>query len=367
MKIEVKRKDFLEPLGVVQHVSERRATQPILSHVLIRTDEKDLTLFATDLEVFVKVRGKCEKAEKIEIAVPARELYELIKELDTEKIEIESKNGSVSIKAQKGNYRMNSIPASQFPLPPEKEFSDLVFLSSADLLSLIEKTAFAASNDESRYVLTGILVEIEKGFTRFVASYGHRLAMFERQVENTHSEHKFILPKNAVSDIKRVLPSVKKGFEIKVTEEDVLFWSEDVEIWVKTIQEEYPNWRDVIPSDDELVSRCIVKVPEFKKCLKRASLFASSKFPYVNISVESGKVIIESESDELGSCVEEIDADTSGKTKEKIALSVKYLQDAISSLDSPLASIKIFGDTSPCVVEPVSGEGALNLIMPLKL
>ena len=368
MRMEIKRKDFIESLGVVQHVAERRATQPVLSHVLIKAEGKTLTLFATDLEVFVKVKGKCEKADGLEVAVPARELYELVKELDADKIKVESKNGSVSISAQKGKYRINGISPSQFPSPPEKDFSRVGFLSSQNLQSLIEKTAFATSTDESRYVLTGVLVELGKGFTRFVASDGHRLSLFEIQMEeDTSEEQRFILPKNAVSDIKRVLPSVKDGFEIKVSDEDVLFSSENIEIWVKTIQEEYPNWRDVIPSDDELVSRCIVKVPEFRKSLKRASLFASSKFPYVNLSVEQGRILIESESDELGSCSEELDADTTGKTTEKIAISVKYLQDALSALDSPLASIKIFGDTSPCVVEPVSGEGATNLIMPLKL
>jgi DNA polymerase-3 subunit beta len=363
MKLELKRKEFLEVLGQVQHITERRAHQPILSFVLIKADEKNqLTLLATDLEVFVKAKSKCEKSSNLEIALPAKELYELVKEIDSEKIEVEVKNGTTELRTKSGKYFIHSLPSSQFPYPPEGEFFSIASMSSATLYELFEKTAFAASSDESRYVLTGVLVEISKSEIRLIASDGHRLATYSVENENSQ-ETKFIIPKNAVSDLKKILPS-QKIVEIKQNEGVVLISSPDISIWIKTISEEYPNWRAVFPKDEE-VSRCIVKSQEFKKALKRVGIFASSKFPYVILEVDKGKVILRAESDELGSSEEEIDADTYGE--EKIALSLKFLQDAISSIDSPLVSIKIFGQTSPCLIQPVGGKGAENLIMPIKL
>ncbi len=370
MKIEVKRKEFLESLGFVQNVAERRTNQPALSCVLLKSIGKDLWIFATDLEVFAKVKAKYEKKEdKFEIALPAHQLYELVKELESEKIEIEIQNstGIIRSKEGKGNYKIHGLPHSQFPTLPEKNFSPTYRISSSDLYDLIEKTAFAASSDESRYVLTGILAQLENGIVRFVASDGHRLAFYEVENETTETETQFILPKNAVSDIKKIIANYQKDFEISVGESEVLLSSEDVTLWIKTIQEEYPDWRSVIPSDDDVVIRCIVKSQELKKSLKRASLFAPSKFPYVTLAPSSTKLVIKSQSDELGSMEEELDSDTTGKDEIQIVLSTKYLQEALSAIDAPLTSLKIFGAESPCVIEPVSGKGATSLIMPIRL
>ncbi len=336
-----------------------------MSHVLIKSSDKDLWLFATDLEVFIRAKSHCVQSSGFSAVIPAGELYELIKELDSEKVEFEGQDGSVLIKCREGKYRLQVLSPTQFPIPPEKSFSKVISISSGDLQNLIEKTAFAASQDESRYVLTGVLVEIDKDVIRFVSSDGHRLAMFEREHEGAE-ERKFILPKNAVSDIKRILASQSRVFDILSAEDEVLLRSDEISMWIKLITEEYPNWRDVIPSDDEVRARIILKTNELKKSLKRANLFASSKFPFVILEPKAGKLVVEAETDELGAMHEEIDADVSGD-EIKIALSIKYIQDALSTMETSLTSIKLFGESSPCIVEPVSGEGALNLIMPIKI
>lgn len=364
--IEVKRKEFIEKLGMIQHITERRTNQPILSHVLIKTDGREVEFFVTDLEVFVKAKNPVLKGHKFEIALPARELYELARELDSETLNFEVKDGKVEIRAKEGIYQMNSLSASQFPYPKEKDYEYVATLPAKDLYELIEKTAFAASSDESRYVLTGVLVEMLQGSCRFIASDGHRLSYFELQ-EDIKSDVTFILPKNGISDIKRILSSYQKGFSIYVSEDEVKLESDDISLWIKTIQEDYPNWREVIPSEKDIITQAIVKTQELKKSIKRASLFASSKVPYVVINPSDGKVIIQAESEEVGAMTEEIDGDVSGDKSIKVAVSIKYLLDAINSVDSPLISIKISGDSSPLIVSPVGGKGATNVIMPIRL
>lgn len=364
--IEVKRKDFIETLGMIQHITERRTNQPILSHVLIKSDSKDIQFFVTDLEIFVRARSTISKGGKFETALPARELYELAKELESETIKFEITDGKVEIKAKEGKYQINVLSPSQFPLPKEKEYSYISTLPAKDLHELIDKTAFAASSDESRYVLTGVLVEIDSGYCRFVASDGHRLAFFEKQ-EETKQNISFILPKNGISDIKRMLTTYQKPFELYYEKDEVLLKSEDISLWIKTIQEDYPNWKDVIPSEKDIVSQSIVKTQEIKKSIKRASLFASQRFPYVVLTPQEGKLVVQAESEELGSMKEELDSDTSGEKDIKVALSIKYLLDAINSVDSPLISIKISGESSPTVVSPIGGVGATNVIMPIRI
>lgn len=367
MKIEVKRKDFLETLGQIQHVTERRAHQPILSHVLIKAEGEDITFFATDLEVFVKAKSKCISYGNFEIALPAKELYELIREIESEKISIEILDGKTEIKSKEGKYRLNSISPSQYPLPPEKEWVNITTLPAQTLITLIEKSSFAASQDESRYVLTGVLTEFLSNSIIFVASDGHRLAYFEVPHE-VEREGKFVIPKNAIQDIKKILVG-RQNISVKFSEGTLFLSSEkgDISIWIKVIDEEYPAWREVIPSDKDMICQCVVKREELKKTLKRLSIFAGSKFPFVSVEVRDGKAIWRSESDELGFSEEEIDADVSGKVPFRIALSIRYLQDALSSIDSSLVSIKIFGEMSPLCVDPVGGTGAKNLIMPIKL
>lgn len=364
--IEIKRKEFIETLGMIQHVTERRTNQPILSHVLIKSDSKEIQFFATDLEVFVRASGRFSKGAKFEIALPAKELYELAKELESENLKLEIQDGKVEIIAKEGRYRLNSISSSQFPIPKEKEYSYIANIPAKDLHELVEKTVFAASSDESRYVLTGVLVELVDGYCRLVASDGHRLAFFEK-AEEIKNNSTFILPKNAISDIRRILGTYQKPFEIYADKEEVLLKSEDISFWIKTIQEDYPSWRDVIPGEKDIISQSIVKTQEIKKSIKRASLFASSKFPYLVLSPTDGKMLVQAESEELGLMKEELDSDVSGKKEIKIALSIKYLLDAINSVDSPLTSIKITGESSPVIVSPVGGPGATNVIMPIRL
>jgi len=169
-------------------------------------------------------------------------------------------------------------------------------------------------------------------------------------------------------DIKKILQG-KQNISIKFSEGTLFLSSEkgDISIWIKVIDEEYPAWREVIPREQDMVCQCIVKSQELKKTLKRTQIFASSKFPFVSIEIREGKTIWKSESDELGFSEEEIDADVSCKVPFRIALSLRYLQDALSSIDSSLVSIKIFGEERPLLVEPVGGTGAKNLIMPIKL
>lgn len=364
--MEIKRKEFIEVLGMIHNVTERRTNQPILSHVLIKSDSKEIQLFATDLEVFVKASGKFSKGAKFEIALPAKELYELAKELESENLKLEIQDGKVEITAKEGKYRVNSLSPSQFPLPKEKEYNYIATISAKDLYELTEKTVFAASSDESRYVLTGVLVELADGYCRFVASDGHRLAFFEKP-EEIKNNATFILPKNAISDIRRILGTYQKPFDILGEKEEVLLKSEEISLWIKTIQEDYPNWRDVIPTEKDIISQSIVKTQDLKKSIKRASLFASPKFPYVVLTPTDGKLLAQAESEELGFMKEELDSDVSGEKDTKVAISIKYLLDAINSVDSPLISIKISGESSPVVISPVGGSGATNVIMPIRL
>lgn len=363
--MEVKRKDFIEALGMIQHVTERRTNQPILSHVLIRSDGGELELFATDLEIFVRTKGRVSKSGNLEVALPARELYELARELESDVLRFTLVDGKVEIRAKEGKYHLNSLSPVQFPVPKEREYTHVTTLSARDLYELIDKTAFAASSDESRYVLTGVLVEVLDGYCRFVASDGHRLAFFEVPA-STSENASFILPKNSISDIKRILTSYQKPFEVLVERDEVLLRSEDISFWIKTIQEDYPNWRDVIPSERDIVSQCVLKAQELKKSSKRASLFASSKFPYMTLMTTEGKLVIQAESEELGFMTEELDADVSGEST-KIAISIRYLMDAVNSVESPLLSIKISGEFSPVVISPIGGKGSTNVIMPIRL
>ena len=367
MKVSAKRKDLVEILSVVQSIAERRTVHSIYRHSLLRAEDSTLTFFSTDGEVFLKISGKGNVVEPGDVLFPAREVYELVREIEKDEIEIQSAESVVLLKTQNAEYKIQTLSSGEFPPPPQDEdYSKATKLKADDLDELIEKTIFATSTDESRYVLTGVLVEFEKGVCRFVASDGHRLSYYEKECE-VENEGKVILPRAGINDIRRIVSSMPTDFEIFISEKITKFEGKGITLWVTNISEEYPDWRAVVPDPTGYVAKITASTTELKRAFKRASLFATSKLPYVKLTTEKGKLKIEAEAVELGKSTEWVDVDLDGKDGVQMSFSVKYLLEAIGTIDAPLTPIKIYDETSPCVIEPVGGPGAKGLVMPMKV
>ena len=364
MELEIKRKELFEGVNIAQAISEKKSVVPILSYMLISAQGDSVQISATDLEVFVKLKIPCSVRKEGEISVVSRKLYEILREMEFYSLKLSVQKYKISINSGSVVCEIVSLPSSEFPKVDDSGFSKIFTISSQDLRDLLDKTTFAAAPpEESRYALTGILIEVERGKVNFVASDGHRLSLCGKEIK-TDAQKTFLISKSSADEIRKVVSVDNVDFEIFISSKASLFTCKNVSVWVKFLDEEFPKYKDVIPQDFK--TKIVVKTPELKRVVRRASVFSSSKFSVVKLDVKKGTLKVSAESPEFGRSEESVDADISGQDIQ-IHMSTKYLLDSVSAIDAPLVSIKISGDMSPCVVEPSGGFGATGVIMPVRL
>ena len=208
MKFKTKVEDFANKLGLVQGISERRATMPVLSHILLNVKGNKIEISATDLETTINTWCDAQVQKEGSLAVPARKLYEIIKELPDEEIEVEElANHWVEIKTSTAEFKIAGLPSEDFPLIPELHSDNLFSVQSSVIEDMISKTIFAVSPDELRRNLAGIFVENSEDNTlRLVATDGHRLSIVEKKIEGGIKFDKgFVVPKKGVAELRKVL------------------------------------------------------------------------------------------------------------------------------------------------------------------
>ena len=211
MHFELEKREFLRGLSLIQSITGRKTTLPILSHVLMEWDQNAFFLTVTDLETGIREKLHATVQHEGKASVSAKKLYEIVRELPEEKIQIEKKeNHWITVKCGKSTFNLAGLDPEEFPSLPTYKEDFFSKISSNQLLEMIEKTAFAASNEESRYHLNGIFFfqkkQAGKEILRMVATDGHRLSLIDREGQSIRGIEKgIIIPKKGILEIKKIL------------------------------------------------------------------------------------------------------------------------------------------------------------------
>lgn len=362
MEFEVERKELQGVLGVAQGISDRRSILPILSNVLLGTKGELLNVEATDLEVFLSFKVQAEVKEEGETCVNARKLYEITKEIDEDTLKLKVLRDLLVVQTERGQYELPTMPTTDFPRIEDSKLEDACEVGADVLEDLVDKTLFATATETSRYALTGVLVEGEEGILRLVASDGHRLSMCESKVERCRN-FKILVPRSGMSELRRT-SAISDIMKVKISANSAKFESKLASVHTKLIEEEFPDYREIIP--DAFKMTFVTKTKDMIKAVRRVAVFSPSKLGVVNMEIGGGKAYLACESSEFGQGKEYILGDTRGE-RTKIAFSSRYLIDALNAVNSELVSLRISGEASPCLIEPVGGFGAAGVVMPVRL
>jgi DNA polymerase III subunit beta len=355
-------------LQAVQNVVSNRTTLPILSNVLLRAEGDKLELTATDLDVTIACSVEAKVKKPGASTVPVKKLFGIVRELGNSEIDLEVDDKNVcSIRSGASFYKINGLSADEFPPMPKFKEDKKVELPQEKVRGMMKKTSFAISTDESRYVLNGIFISLKDHKMTMVATDGRRLALVDEEVDvSEKSQGEFIAPAKAVGELNRLLQD-KGNVEIRYTDNQASFTLKDekngsVLIVTKLIEGNYPNYRQVIPT--EVKERVSLVREEFLHALRRAEIMTSDKSNSVKLTFGKNNLAITANSPEVGEARESIAINYKGKEM-SIAFNPKYMIDPLNALANDEVFVELIDELSPGVLK-INGP-FLYVVMPMRL
>jgi DNA polymerase III subunit beta len=368
MNLTISKEQIMNGLQAVQNVVSNRTTLPILSNVLLRAEGDKLELTATDLDVTIACSVEAKVKKPGSSTVPVKKLFGIVRELGNSEIDMEVDDKNVcSIRSGASFYKINGLSADEFPPMPKFKEDKKVELPQEKVRGMMKKTSFAISTDESRYVLNGIYISLKDHKMTMVATDGRRLAMVDEEVDvSEKSQGEFIAPAKAVNELNRLLQD-KGNVEIRYADNQASFTLKDekngsVLIVTKLIEGNYPNYRQVIPT--EVKERISLGREEFLHALKRAEIMTSDKSNSVKLTFGKNNLAITANSPEVGEARESIAINYKGKEM-AIAFNPKYMIDPLNSLANDEVFIELIDELSPGVLK-INGP-FLYVVMPMRL
>lgn len=363
MKLKVTKTSLLEGLQMVQNVVSIRSTLPILSNVLLAAEEGKLWLTTTDLEVGVRCGIEADIQKKGTTTLPARRLASIIRELPDKTIEIDvDDNDIATFRCNSSFFKIIGLSKDEFPAISKPEGKYCYHLGQGAFKEMLRKTSYAASTDETRYVLNGVLLSFSGNNLIMVATDGRRLALVEHEVEfPKEAEADIILPSKAVTELLHTLEDDGE-LNVYVDENKITFEFGDVLIASKLIDGTYPNFRQVIPSHCE--ERVTIERESLLTALKRVSLLTTDKSNATRLTFAKNKVTISTNTPDVGEARETIPIKYTGK-EITVAFNPEYMMDPLRNLSNDEIFIELTDDLSPGVMK--CDIPFLYVLMPMRI
>ncbi len=368
MQIRAKREVFLDALYWSQSTVERRNTMPILANVLVETHGDRIRLTGTDLEVGVRASLDGEIIAAGSVTVDARKLYEIVRELAEEFIDLKRlDNDRVEIQSGKSVFKMVGLDAHEFPAFVSSEEAERKQCPALALKEMIDKTIFSISTDETRSNLNGALLhEMEDNRVRMVTTDGHRLSLVQREIGPLSLEKGVIIPRKGLAELRRLLEdpgedTVSLGFAGNM----VFAWKGDVEMSIRLIDGEFPDYDKVIPADNK--NQADVVQATLFRALRRVSLLSSDRFRGVRVELGGGAIGISANNPDLGEAAEEVDAEYDGDHI-IIGYNAQYLLDILNVMEQgDHVEMALMDDESPTVMRRSGDDSLLYVVMPMRI
>ena len=371
MKISIERNKFLNTLLHVQNIVEKRNTIPILSNILVTTNQSNIIISATDMDMTITETIECSIIEEGSFTTPAHILYEIVKKIsEGSQIELISNDGNkLSVRSGKSKFTLPCLPENEFPKIDNQSLENEFFINPQKLRDLIDKTKFAMSTEEARYYLNGIYlhsVELEgKKKFRAVATDGHRLAKVENDMPTgTDNIPGVIVPKKTINEIRKLIDDIDHDVQISLNESKIIFTINKIVISSKLIDGSFPDYEKVIPLNND--KEFSVKKEIMYNAVDRVSTMSSEKSKSVKLTILNNMISLSSNSADIGSGAEDIDIEYSGSDIE-IGYNAKYLLEIINQIKGEKIIFKLFDSSSPTIIQDQKNVDTLYILMPMRV
>jgi DNA polymerase-3 subunit beta len=371
MKISCSQEDLNRGLAVVGRAVATRAVLPITNNVLLATENSQLKLAATNLEIAITCWIPATVEEQGTITIPARLVTDFVNSLPNERIDLNmpAKSQTVELTCARYEAHISGLDPADFPPIPKVEDGLTIKVKPEELRQAINQVAFAAASEESRPVLTGVYADFSGDQLTLAAADGFRLAVRKLTLENVVDENlAVIIPARSLAELNRLISEQTEPVEITISSKknQVIFKLRSVEVVSQLIQGTFPNYDQLIPQ--EHTTRAVVKLSDFLRATRSASIFARDGSGIVRLQITpksgNGKITISARAEEIGDNLGEIDAEVEGD-EAKIAFNSRYLTDVLGILTEDEVALEATTSSSPGVLRPVGQDNYIHVVMPM--
>ncbi|MBI5296864.1 MAG: DNA polymerase III subunit beta [Chloroflexi bacterium] len=376
MKVTVLQENLARGLSTVSRAVSPRSTLPVLSNILIASDEGRLRLSATNLELGITCWIPARIEQEGSTTVPSRTFGDLINTLPVDQVQLslDVQTQSLHVHGGTSNNDIKCIDAQEFPPLPVPDMDGAVQINVADFKEMIQQVTFAASSDEARPVLMGVLVTVEKDQITMAAADGFRLSVRKATLSNpAQSPITAIIPARALNELARVAGDGEESIYMVMPKGrgQVLFRVKDVEVVSQLIDGTFPDYHQIIPRNYK--SRTLVSTTAMLKACKQAEIFAREGSNVARLDIKSAQgemqpseVEISATSEETGKNETIVEATVDGGSM-LIAFNVKFLREALEAVKTPNVAMETSGPNAPGVIRPVGDDDYIQVIMPMHL
>ncbi|MBL4762693.1 MAG: DNA polymerase III subunit beta [Gammaproteobacteria bacterium] len=366
MKFTSNRDTLLKPLQQIIGAVERRQTLPALGNILLRTTETGLTLTATDLEVELVATVDNEIITQGEITLPARKFLDIIRALpENAVLDFELDNEKIHIKSGRSKFILATLPAAEFPVLDDFKGSSAFSVKEEDFKKLIEKTGFAMAQQDVRYYLNGLMIELDDNKVRAIATDGHRLAICAVEANiSSETGQQVIVPRKGILELARLLVSTDNSISIELSANHIRVNLDGIRFTSKLIDGRFPEYKRVMPADaDKLVT---INRDVLKQALTRASILSNEKYRGIRLQFSTGNLSMQANNPDQEEAEEEIEITYDNQDVE-IGFNVNYLLDVLSVTEGDEIKINLKDGNSSALIEDSTKTTGQYVIMPMRL
>jgi len=374
MKLTVSQTQLAHGLGIVTRAVSPRSTLPVLGNILIATDEGRLRLSATNLELGITAWIGARVEEEGSTTVPARIFTDLVSTLPGDKVNLALNTRTQTLNIQSGtsNFDIKGISAEEFPPMSSPDLSTGVELNVSDFKEMIQQVSFAASGDEARPVLQGVLMEITGNQLSLAATDGFRISVRSAEISTSVSSPvKVIIPARSLSELARIAVNGDETVTMVVPPDrgQAIFHLKDAELITQLIEGKFPDYKAIIPHSFK--TRTVISTAEFLKACRQAEIIAREGNYVIRLTLQPqedgpGTVEFSTQSEEMGSGEVIVDANIEGPEL-VIAFNVRFMSEVLEVIGSPNTVLETNANNTPGMISPVGSETYQHVIMPMHL
>src|SRR6476620_7266942 len=363
LRITVSKDELAAKLGVVARGVSTRTTVLVLGGIQLRAEAGQLHLAATDMEVSLRATVEAQVADEGTVVVPGKLLLDIARSLPDSDVTIEHKpeEAVVVVTAGTANYRLHTYSSEDFPRLPEVNIDSLYAIERDALVETVARVGRSASRDESRPVLTGILVRFEPGRVVMAATDSYRLAVKETPVEAALPDLEAIIPARALQELGRIAGTADE-IQLGMQENHVVFGADNVWLTTRRIDGQFPNYRQLLPEQFE--HELTLPREEVLEVVRRVSLMAQRATP-LQLRFAEGELTVIARTHEVGESKESMPIGFTGDTLE-IGFNADFLRDGLESMDGDDVRFKLISPLRPAVIQG-AGDDFTYLVMPIRL
>lgn len=367
MKVILIREKLIKAISTVIKMVSNQVTLPILSNILLTTENGRLKISATDLEIGIETWIGAQIVKEGTITVPAKLFFEYISSISEEKITIEEDNNKINITGENIKSVIRGLPANDFPLIPKiKKPLAEINIDATDIKNNLAKCLFACATDETRPVLTGMLLKITKDNYFFAATDSYRLnEIVIKHTEKNIKEMSVIIPKRTLSELTRIINEGEEKIKIVIGENQIVFEFNDIYFISRLVEGTFPEYGQIIPKKFNLT--VTAEKNELVKQLRTASLFSKDNANNIKISCTNDKkMVIQSTSQQLGDNRSELQLDSLEGKEITFSVNALYLLDVLGVIKNSKITIKLVDPQSPILIQSTADLNYTAIIMPLR-